>query len=49
MFTIHCPRHGGRALIWPSNIDAIVNTPQGIEVAYHCTCGAPGVWVTGRR
>jgi hypothetical protein len=49
MFTVDCPRHGGRVLIWPSGIDGIDNVDGCIEVRYHCTCGHRGVWVTGRR
>lgn len=48
VFTIDCPRHGATTLIWPSGIDAVRNTRRGIEVAYHCTCGHRGVYVTGR-
>lgn len=48
MFTVHCHRHDARVLIWPSGIDAIATTARGIEVAYHCTCGYRGTWVTGR-
>lgn len=48
MFTVECPNHGARVLIWPSGVDAVRNTSRGIEVSYHCTCGHRGVWVTGR-
>lgn len=46
MFTTYCPVHGAEVLIWPSGIDEIVNRDGGIAVAYHCTCGHHGVWVT---
>ena len=49
MFTVNCPTHGGRTLVWPSGIDAVHNTPDGIEVRFHCTCGHRGVYVTGRQ
>lgn len=49
MFSVFCPVHGAEVLIWTSGIDAIRNTPQGIEVVYHCTCGYRGVWLTGRH
>jgi hypothetical protein len=48
MFTVFCPTHDAEVLIWTSGIDAIRNTPRGIEVVYHCTCGHRGLWVTGR-
>lgn len=48
MFTVFCPRHDADVLIWPSMIDGVRNTSAGIEVAYHCTCGHSGTWVTGR-
>lgn len=48
MFVVNCPTHGGRVLIWTSQIEAIRNTDRGIEVVYHCTCGHGGVWLTGR-
>lgn len=44
MLLVMCPRHGGEVLIWTSGIDRIRNTPAGIEVDYHCTCGHRGVW-----
>ena len=49
MFAMYCPDHGTRVLLTRSNIDAMVNTERGIEVAYHCTCGHRGVWITGRK
>lgn len=49
MFSVYCPGHREIVLIWTSGIEQIVNTPEGIEVRYHCTCGYRGVWLTGRR
>lgn len=49
MFSVYCPGHRDIVLIWTSGIEQIVNTPEGIEVRYHCTCGYRGVWLTGRR
>lgn len=49
MFTAYCPRHRATVLIWTSGIDRIVNTAEGIEVHFHCTCGHRGEWLTGRR
>jgi hypothetical protein len=48
MFTIWCPQHESITLIWPSNVDAVVNTADGIEVHVHCTCGHREVILTGR-
>lgn len=48
MFTVFCPRHQVRVLILPSMIDHIDNSRDGIDVHYHCSCGYPGVWRTGR-
>lgn len=49
MFDVYCPKHGARVLIWPSGLDGIRNRPDGMEVAYHCTCGYRGVWRPRRR
>ncbi|HEX9644570.1 MAG TPA: hypothetical protein VGC11_11325 [Acidimicrobiia bacterium] len=48
MFDVFCPTHGARVLIFPTSVDAVENTDQGILVHYHCTCGTKGVWRTGR-
>lgn len=47
MFVFHCPRHRADVLIWPSAIDAIDNTADGVDAHFHCTCGARGVLRTG--
>lgn len=49
MFTIYCPRHQARVLIWPSGLDGIVNHDGVIDVHFHCTCGYRGVHRTGRK
>jgi hypothetical protein len=43
MFSVMCPVHGRRVLLWPSRICQIRNTAAGIEVHYRCTCGHRGV------
>lgn len=48
MFSVYCPGHRDIVLIWTSGIEQTVNTPEGIGVRYHCTCGYRGV-LTGRR
>lgn len=45
MFSIDCPRHRSRVLVGLDSIEALVATPDGIEVHWRCTCGARGVWV----
>ncbi len=48
MFDVYCARHGCRVLLFASDIRAVHNTPDGIEVHYACYCGHRGVWRTGR-
>ncbi len=45
MFSIDCPRHRSRVLVGLDSIEALVSTPEGIEVHWRCTCGERGVWV----
>lgn len=47
MFSFMCPRHGAEVLVWPSDIDGIRNTPDGVDVHFHCSCGFRGVLQTG--
>jgi hypothetical protein len=47
MFSFWCPRQRANVLIWPSDIDGIVNTADGIHVQFHCGCGFRGVLRTG--
>lgn len=47
MFSFHCPRHDAEVIVWPSDIDRIVNTPEGIDVHFHCGCGFRAVLRTG--
>lgn len=42
MFEIHCPRHRSRVLLGVHAIEALVNTPAGPVVHWHCYCGARG-------
>lgn len=49
MFSVHCPAHGTRVLIFTSGVERVRNSADGIEVDYRCTCGHRGTWLTGRR
>lgn len=48
MFAPFCPVHASRVLLFTNNIEALDNTPDGIDVYYRCECGHHGVWHTGR-
>lgn len=48
MFDVYCPDHGSRVLLFSRDIEAVLNTCEGIEVHYRCFCGHRGVWLTGR-
>lgn len=45
MFTVHCPGHDAVVLLGSRSIDALVTTPAGVEVHWHCRCGSTGVLV----
>jgi hypothetical protein len=49
MFVIDCPRHQSRVLLGTRSIEALVNTPDGIDVHWRCQCGARGTLHTGNR
>lgn len=49
MFDRHCTACGKRQLIFPSQIESMVNTADGIEVTYTCWCGTEQVWKTGKK
>jgi hypothetical protein len=42
MFTTYCPGHRDRVLLFPENIERLVNRPDGIELHWRCTCGNVG-------
>jgi hypothetical protein len=48
MFSVECPRHGGRVLLFPDNIEMLVNTVSAIEIHWRCTCGEAGVQILAR-
>lgn len=48
MFDVYCPGHGSRVILFTRDIEAVLNSPEGIEVHYRCPCGHRGVWRTGR-
>jgi hypothetical protein len=47
MFTYFCPVEQAEVMIWTSDIDGIINTREGIDVHFHCTCGHRAVLQTG--
>ena len=49
MLAVSCPQCGRRSLLSLSQIERVQNTSGGIIVFYTCSCGYPGLWVTGRR
>jgi len=49
MFSIQCPRHGGRVLLFAENIEAVVNTASGVEIHWRCTCDETGIERVTRR
>jgi hypothetical protein len=48
MFTFNCPTHGTKVLVWPSDIDGVVNGADGIGMVFHCSCGFRGMLVEHR-
>jgi hypothetical protein len=48
VFTVYCESCAAQTLIWPSQVDAIGNSDDGIVVRFHCSAGHRGVLVTGR-
>jgi len=48
MFDVYCPSHDSRVLLGPRSIEAIVNTPNGVQLRWRCRCGATGTLRTGR-
>jgi hypothetical protein len=43
MFLVDCPRHGGRVLLFPDNIESLLNAGAAIEIHWRCTCGETGI------
>ncbi len=48
MFSFRCPSHGTEVLVWPSDIDEVVNAPDGIGIVFHCSCGYRGMLIEHR-
>lgn len=42
MMDVWCDGCGARVLLWPSDLEGIVNTPDGAIVAYRCAAGHRG-------
>jgi len=47
VFLARCDRLGRDALIWPSDLESILNTDQGMLVRYRCVCGEAAEMLTG--
>ncbi len=47
MFAPYCPTHGSRVLLFDDNIERIVRTSNGLQIAYRCNCGYQGLWCPG--
>ena len=48
MFDITCSACARRQLIFPGQVQSVVNDAHGIHVTYRCWCGQTQVWTTGR-
>jgi hypothetical protein len=48
MFDHLCTECGKRQLIFTSQVTSLVNTDNGIIVAFECWCGAEQTMLTGR-
>jgi hypothetical protein len=47
MFAVYCPRHRRAVLLSASDITAVHNREEGIEVHWRCSCGEEGMLWTG--
>jgi hypothetical protein len=47
MFRAWCDTWETDILVWPSNIENIANTDQGILLSYQCACGSHGQMLSG--
>ena len=45
MFSFQCPNHGTEVLIWPGDIEGVVNGADGVGMVFHCSCGYRGLLV----
>jgi hypothetical protein len=48
MFANVCTKCGKRELVFTDQIRSLRQTPDGFEVRYACTCGAPQLWRVSR-
>lgn len=48
MFAVYCSVHRSRVLMFPDNIESLVNSPTGVEIHWRCGCGQAGVEHLGR-
>ncbi len=42
MFTVYCSGHGNRVLLFPDDIEELVNCPGATELHWRCSCGTKG-------
>ena len=47
MFAHHCTACDRRQLVFPGQVDGVVNTDHGIIVSFRCWCGSEQTLVTG--
>lgn len=47
MFAPYCPTHGSRVLLFDDNIERIVRTSEGLQIAFRCNCGYQGMFCPG--
>jgi hypothetical protein len=48
MFSVHCAGHGSRVILSNRQITNLVNTTEGIQLHWRCSCGTEGVELLGQ-
>jgi hypothetical protein len=49
MFDFHCPECNRRQVLFPSQVEQVINDERGITVIVRCWCGELGALRTGAR
>lgn len=49
MFAFHCPREDARVLVWPSDVDGVVDVAGRPGMTFRCGCGWRGVLIEGEH
>ena len=49
MFAFHCPREDARVLVWPSDLEGVVDVAGSPGLVFRCGCGWRGVLIEGER